>query len=542
MPMPMRKRRMPRPQTFRTGTVPVPVEGIDTISSLTEMGKLRAVSLINMIRAEGGLRSRTGYAAWVDNINAGAEVRSILPYLGSAAGGAQNKLFACTTAGIYDVTATGTAPAQSIAFATSDANSGYGESQIFVTAAGRFLLYTDESNGYYVWPEGGPWAAVTQGVGATQVNNVNPNTFVWCLSFKNRMWFVERGSTRAWYLPLNSIYGAAASFDFGQQFQNGGYLVGLYSFTLDGGSGMDDLLVAVSSAGDVVIYGGTDPSSAVTFGVVGRWNVGGVPAGRRLASKNTGGELFLLSHFGLIPCSKLVKGRDVLAVDVAATDNIRSLFNATMNDRANLTGWSVVADPQDASILITYPALVGEQRQQFAMAQAGQGWSQYVAKPILTGKIFNRVMYFGTTDGRVMKSTGYIDNVARDGSTALAKAISWSGQTAFSDLDAAELKQLQFLIARFVTQGANPSIIMQPRYDFDQTPITLSPPTPDLPANAWDAAVWDSGVFAGSTAIYKTIQGAYGLGTHVSIAWIGSSVQRMSLIAFNAAVTKGGSL
>lgn len=534
-----------RKQSFLPGHVPAPVDGINTIDPLSDMPRRDAVSLLNMIRAEGGLRARTGYAAWVDNVNAGAEIRSVLPYTGAAAAGANDKLFACTTAGIYDCTATGTAPAQSIAFGTSNALSGYGESVIFTTLGGRFMPYTDEINGYILYTEGTGWAAVAQGAGATQVNNVNPALFCHVCSFKNRLWFVERGSTRAWYLPLNQVYGAAVALDFGQQFKFGGQLVGLYAWTQDGGQGSDDLLVAVSSAGDVVVYQGTDPALASTFGVAGRWNVGGVPAGRRLCpsmSPAEGGELLLLTSFGMIPVSKLVAGRSLLTPDWAATDKIRSMFIATMNDRANLTGWSVIPDPVDGSLLVTIPALVGELRQQFAMAKAGGGWAQYSGKPILCGKVWNRQLYFGTADGRLMISKGYIDNVARDGSTLLAKAIAWSGQTAFSDLGSPEQKMMQLITARFVTQGTTPACIMQARYDFDQTPIFLQPPTPALPLNAWDSAKWDSGVFSGTTAAKAITMGASGIGAHVSIAFIGSSIERCSLVGFDAAVTKGGLL
>jgi hypothetical protein len=178
------------------------------------------------------------------------------------------------------------------------------------------------------------------------------------------------------------------------------------------------------------------------------------------------------------------------------------------------------------------------------MAQAGGGWSVYTGKPILCGKVWNRQLYFGTSDGRVMISKGFIDNVARDGSTVNAKAIAWAGQTAFSDLGSPEQKQVHLLTARFVTQGTTPACLMQARYDFDQSPIYLQPPTPALPPNAWDVAHWDSGVFGGATAQKSITMGASGVGAHVSIAFVGSSMERISLVGFDATVTKsqGGML
>jgi hypothetical protein len=167
-----------RPQTFVPGHVPAPINGINTIDAMSDMPPKDAVSLYNMIRAEAGLRSRTGYVAWEDNVNGGAEIRSILPYMGAASAGAANKLFACTTAGIYDCTAGGTAPAQSYAFVTSDANSGYGESTIFTTLGGRFMPYADESNGYILYTEGTGWAAVASGRGSNSGEQRQPGALL----------------------------------------------------------------------------------------------------------------------------------------------------------------------------------------------------------------------------------------------------------------------------------------------------------------------------------------------------------------------------
>jgi hypothetical protein len=112
--------------------------------------------------------------------------------------------------------------------------------------------------------------------------------FAAVMVWKSRVWLVEKGSTRAWYSGINAIYGTYTSFDFGSKMRSGGPLANLYDWSYDGGSGMDSLLVAISTAGDVVIYGGTDPTSAATFGLKGSWSLGGVPAGRNIATANGG--------------------------------------------------------------------------------------------------------------------------------------------------------------------------------------------------------------------------------------------------------------
>ena len=79
----------------------------------------------------------------------------------------------------------------------------------------------------------------------------------------------------------------------------GGELVGLYNFTMDGGDGVDDYLVALSRAGDVVIYRGDDPSLIDLWNIVGTFYVGELPAERRVANEY-GGDLYIISVFGMI--------------------------------------------------------------------------------------------------------------------------------------------------------------------------------------------------------------------------------------------------
>jgi hypothetical protein len=47
---------------------------------------------------------------------------------------------------------------------------------------------------------------------------------------------------------VNALYGTVTSWDFGSKFKHGGNLVGLWSWTVDGGIGIDDYLVAIAPA------------------------------------------------------------------------------------------------------------------------------------------------------------------------------------------------------------------------------------------------------------------------------------------------------
>ncbi|HAM41754.1 MAG TPA: hypothetical protein DCP69_10590, partial [Candidatus Omnitrophica bacterium] len=186
-----------------------------------------------------------------------------------------------------------------LAFGTTTGNAGFGTVTAYTTVGGKFLMYADEVNGLYCYTEGtATWAKVASGTGAGQISGIDPANIAFVTSWKNRIWFVERNSTRAWYLPIGQIAGVAASIDFGNRFKYGGQLVGVWSWTVDGGSGVDDYLVGISTAGDVLVYAGSDPT--VDFTVRGSWFIGKVPSGRRIAT-DVGGDLLLLTAQGILP-------------------------------------------------------------------------------------------------------------------------------------------------------------------------------------------------------------------------------------------------
>ena len=79
------------------------------------------------------------------------------------------------------------------------------------------------------------------------------------------MWVIENDTLSAWYLPVDSVGGAATEYDLSGIFRLGGYLLAGGTWTMDAGEGVDDYWIAVTSEGEVVVYQGTDPSSANTW-------------------------------------------------------------------------------------------------------------------------------------------------------------------------------------------------------------------------------------------------------------------------------------
>jgi hypothetical protein len=368
----------------------------------------------------------------------------------------------------------------------------------------------------------------------------DPAGFVQVCIWKSRVWLVEKDSSRAWYLPTSSIYGTATSFDFGQKMRSGGTLRGLFNWSYDNGFGMDTLLVGISSAGDVVIYQGSDPSQLTSFGVKGSWTVGGVPAGRRIAT-DYGGELLILSTLGIVPLSKLIQGASDTDASVYATKKIANTFNVLVSTNKTLQGWGLYLHPTDNSLLVTTPTAPGAATTQLAMSMATHGWAQYRDLPINCAGVWDGQLYFGTADGRVCINDGYVDDVLL-ADTSSFSPVAWSVLTRFDNLKSAGLKRAQMTETVLLSQTPNPTCEATVRYDFNFT--EPAPPTGSgLPGDGtWDSATWDTSVWGGDYAESKVRRGAIGIGRDVGVAVRGSAVSRTTLIAIDLHYDMGGLL
>lgn len=532
---------MAPPPAMETAPIPAAIGGLNAIAPGGELPPSDAFVLYNMIAAEYGLRTRLGSREWCTGLTGAGDnyVRSILPFTGSAANGAQNKLFATTSSGIWDVTSSSASPSSVLSFGITSGRAGHGVCTVHVTAGGHFLLYADEANGLHVYSESaGTWAAVAMGAGGAQISGIDPTSFAFVTIFKGRVWAIPANTADLWYSATGSIYGAYTKFALGTKLKAGGPLVGAWSWTYDGGAGLDDRLVVVSKGGDVPIYAGTDPSTADKFGLVGVWNVGDMPEGRELAT-DYGGELLLLTRMGILPLSKLVSGKASLESEYA-TAKISNLFNAAMLSKATTAGWTMRLHPEENALMVTVPEAEGTATTQLMMSLGTRSWSRYRDLPVYSNAVFGGQMYFGTVDGKVCINDGYVDGRPLSDPTAYTP-VQYSGIGAFFNLGNGRQKQVQLIRPRFLGQSTAPSFEVAARFDFDIT--ELDPVTPGTGGGStWDSALWDTGVWGGDYSPSSAVRGACGMGVNVAMAWRGAAVDRTILVGFEVGFTQGGFL
>jgi hypothetical protein len=536
-----RRRRAPAPQTVDALPMPPPMGGLNSISAGSAMPPTDCLRLYNMVPAEQGLRARLGSREWCTGLTGAADnyVRSVHAFTGSAKNGATNRLYAMTSSGIWDVTSSSAAPTRVLDFVAATGDAGYGYSTVMTAAGGNYLLYCDEVNGYHVYSEAtGSWTAVPMGTSAGQVSGVSPASLVHVTVFKSRVWFTERDSGSAWYLPAGAVFGAATAFPMGREFRTGGPLVGLYNWTYDGGSGLDDSLVGISNGGDVVIYQGTDPAN--DFAKRGTWQVGAPPDGRDLVV-SVGGDPWLLTRFGLQPLSQLVVGANAeVARSQLPTAKVASLFTGIMQSRASRKGWALRLHPEDGTLLVMVPTNEGQATEQLVMALANRSWSSYRDLPILSSAVLAGKLYYGTVDGKVGIHDGYVDGITLADPSSYTP-VQWALLTSFQSLGTARQKQVEMVRPTFLTDGSQPAYRVEARYRYNAmevAPVSQGPAS----GSVWDSATWDSAVWGGDLLATQSLNGTTGMGVDVAIAMRGTAIARTTLVGMDVFVTQGGLL
>jgi hypothetical protein len=310
---------------------------------------------------------------------------------------------------------------------------------------------------------------------------------------------------------------------------------------MDGGSGIDDFLVGISSAGDLVVWEGTDPSSAATFGLRGVWYLGTVPAGRRFAT-DYGGDVLVLSSLGVIPLTRLRNGGTIEIDDAYASRKISPALGQELTDRGTDFGWDLRIHPEDKTLVIVTPDDGVTDREQWALSLNGKGWAQHIEVPMNCVEPWKGKLYFGTEDGRVCINDGDVDNNQLAGSSN-AIEIEWSVLTAFTDLGSPVNKSATMAKPFFITDGTTPQYAIEARYDYDLSSIGAVPFTVQSGTVwIWGTAVWGSSIWGSGRGTAGSWKGLSGIGSSVAIALKGSSRARTTLTRIEVTYLTGGVL
>lgn len=222
--------------------------------------------------------------------------------------------------------------------------------------------------------------------------------YVW--AYKNRLFFIQKDSLNAWYLPVDQIGGELALFPLGGIFQRGGSLMFGATWSLDSGSsgGLSEQCVFVTTEGEVAVYQGDDPSTADGFSKVGVYRVGR-PLGHK-AWIRAGGDLVIATSVGFIPLTQAIQ-RDYAALSPSAVSySIEDAWNDAVALRG-LEGWNCEIWPENQLVAVSPPTLDQGQPVLFVANARTGAWARYTNWRATCMAVFRGQLYFGSEGGKV---------------------------------------------------------------------------------------------------------------------------------------------
>lgn len=446
-----------------------------------------AVQLTNWFPGTTECVLRHGYVNWSTGLP--SQVETIFAY----AGAATDKLFGVSNNAIYDCTTQGAVGAAVVSGLTNSRFQYLNNA----TAGGNFLLAVNGADKmrYY---DGTTWSADG---GTFTVTVADTSTWSNITLHKQRVWAIQKNTLKAWYLPTSAIAGAASPFDLSPFFKLGGTLVGIETWTIDAGYGVDDQLVFMSSKGEVLTYKGTDPSSVSTWAMVGLWRIG-APIGNRCLYKYQG-DVLVICQDGLMPLSGALQSSRTNP-RVALSDKIQDAVSTAISAYGTNFGWQVINYPKENQILLNVPVTAGAQ-QQYAMNTISQSWCNYTGWAANCWEIWKDDPYFGGNGFIGQGWSGFSDAGSNIPGYAL-QAYNYFGSQGIQ-------KRFTMIRPTFRANGV-PAVFAGLSIDFNQTDTTSALTyAPTSAGSVWGSGLWGTATWAfGQLSVYNAWQGANGVG------------------------------
>lgn len=463
----------------QTKSLSPPVRGLTLSENLALMQPGGALQLDNWWPTSTGVRLRGGCD---QHATTGTRVRSMFTYTTSDA----SELFAATSSAIYNVTS----PASPTVAPTADVTgrtTGYYSTVQFATAGGEFLYAVNGTDSALLY-DGSAWTTIT-GVSTPAITGVTTSTLSQVWSYASRVWFTQVDTLNAWYLPVDSIGGAATQFSLAGVFKKGGSLLFGATWSMDAGDGLDDKCIFVSTEGEVAVYEGTDPSSAGTWRIVGVYQIT-KPLGIN-ATMQAGGDLLIATELGILPVSSAIQ-KDPSALNLA---NVARQIKADWDlERARRPGnWELVKWPSRSLMMVIMPSVNSTLDRVMYVCHIETGaWARTTGWRAQCAAVLGDDAYFADISGNVYK----MDTTGSDNGAPFTGT--WVG--GFDPLDAPG--QFKTVLQARPVFKSNSEFTPQFSMSTDYKVVVPNEPNSSsvTATSVWDTSVWDTDVWFDDSA------------------------------------------
>ena len=449
----------------RTHTVPAPVGGLNDRDSLVNMNEKDAVLMVNwwpepsrLVTRKGCIDRNTGFTS---------PVQTIVEY---APTDDQYKLFAVSGGELFDVTNTGEIGAPLV---SGLANSQWQDTH--VTTPGGNFLYLFNGVDKPLFYDGAAWVSVDD-TSTPSITGVDTATLKQGTVFKGRLYMAQANSLSFWYMPPLQIGGEAKEFNLSSIFTRGGSITGVYTWTLDAGSGSDDHLVVLTSEGEVAVYSGVDPDVVGSFALIGVFYLGR-PVGNRPATK-FGGDLLILCEQGIYPLSLGLLGADVDR-RTTRTQKIQNTITSAISSLKGQFGFEICGYPARDAIIVNVPEQRGHV--QYVQNTITGAWTRFEG--------WNANTFKNTSFGLLFADDDSI-KLAWQGESDAGKVITAEVVSAFHDYKEPVRKKLFTLIKPYFRTNGRPAVLYGMNGDYILEDIDGSMGFSEPTGMFWGSMIW----------------------------------------------------
>lgn len=475
--------RHKRPQVVPK-PLPAPVGGLVTSQNIGAMEPGTAIVLSNWFPTRTGISVRGGNRK---HATLGSDpVESLMNYVGTSPA-----IFAGSGGNITDITSPvdpNTPPTPDV---TGQTSNYYSFINFPLTGGNRMPIAngTDPMQLY----DGTTWQQVTDVSVPIAITGVDTSTIIHINAYRNRMYMVEGGSLNVWYLPVDSVGGAAERLSLAGVFTKGGVIQFTATWSSESGAAsMQAYLVVMSSEGEAAVFTGAFPESD-------DWALVNVYDISRPLGKNgwfrAGGDIVIATEMGMVPVSAArYKDPGALGMD-AVSVKIEPTWKQAAQTRSTIP-WEILKwDDKDAFYVNT--PVVGNLPTLTIVGNIKTGAiSTYTGWDNRCFGLHNRQMYFGCNDGTVrLAEVGGSDN----GMPYIAQtAFAWDHLGAPGWTKSVKQAQAIWNTTRPFAYGLSASIDNQ-----QQFPISPNSLPDNDPASLWDAGLWDQALWDNGTVQYN---------------------------------------
>ena len=418
MRMPTRKQK---PRKAQVASLPAPTGGLISNRNLAIARSADAppgaAVLENVFPTATGCILRRGSKRWASVVQ-DAPVKAIFSYLS----GAQRELYAATEYGIWNITTV----ASPYSFAITSDGEDYIAADVptelvfgvdglegldvltgttsgdwvvvqFATAGGEFLVGVNGSDEAFLY-DGTTFDATAITFPAGSTLTTADLAYVWV--YKQRLYFIEKNSLNAWYLPVDQVGGELVKLPLGGVFVRGGVLTWGQSWSLDSGGsgGLSEQCVFTTTEGEVAAYQGLSPDVDQGWTKVGVYRIGR-PMGKK-AFIRAGGDIVIATTVGFISLASASRqdyaalGQN--AVSYPIEDDWARAVQTRGQDDWRCQVWA------DGQMVLVSPPTPESRSPVVFVSNANTGrWCTFTGWDATAFEVFNGGLFFGGTDGAV---------------------------------------------------------------------------------------------------------------------------------------------